>query len=341
MELAADERGFEMKKEELASKTIAELKALARKNKIALPAGAKKTDIVNVLARSGPVASVKKAAAAKKTKKAVTTAARETAAKKTTRPAAKKAKAAAKKKTAVKAGAAKKRAAVSTPGVQAVQPREWQMPAGMERPLEAQERVSDAKFFTGAPEHKPPMPYDSLPHEYGSERMALLARDPSMAFTYWELPQDRLEKEKAWFGWDSKLCVRVYDVTGVQFNGANAAAYFDQEVYDRVGSWYFDLGRPTHAFCADLGLLAPNGRFLTLVRSNTVVMPRDGVSDVLDEEWMLVDEEFMKLYGIPGTSRGVLGGLSSPEAQELLRQRRLMEITSPGTFPRRGTARKK
>jgi hypothetical protein len=215
------------------------------------------------------------------------------------------------------------------------------MPAGMEGPLEAQERVSDAKFFTGAPEHKPPMPYDSLPHEYGGERMTLLARDPDMAFSYWELPQDRLEKEKAWFGRDSKLCVRIYDVTDVQFNGANATAYFDQEVYERVGSWYFDFGRPAHSFCADLGLLAPNGRFLTLIRSNTITMPRDGVSDVLDEEWMLVDEEFMKLYGIPGTSRGILGGLSSPEAQELLRQRRLLEITSPGTFPRRSAARKK
>lgn len=329
-----------MKKEELASKTIAELKALARKNKTALPAGATKAVIIKALSRSGPAASAKKTAAAKKTKKKAAPAARKTAAKKTAKPAVKKAKAAEKKNAVAKAGA-KKRAAASAPGAQAVQPREWQMPAGMEGPLEAQERVSDAKFFTGAPEHKPPMPYDSLPHEYGSERMTLLARDPYMAFTYWELPQDRLEKEKAWFGWDSKLCVRVYDVTGVQFNGANAAAYFDQEVYELVGSWYFDLGRPTHSFCADLGLLAPNGRFLTLVRSNTVVMPRDGVSDVLDEEWMLVDEEFMKLYGIPGTSRGVLGGLSSPEAQELLRQRRLMEITSPGTFPRRGTARKK
>lgn len=331
-----------MKKDELASKTMAQLKALAKKSKVTLPAGAKKADIVKALSRSAPAASGKTAAVNKAKKTAARkTAAKKKAAKKTTKAAGKKAKPAVKKRTVVKAGAAKKKTAEAASGVQVIQPREWQMPAGMEGPLEAQERVSDAKFFTGAPDHKPPMPYDSLPHEYGSERMALLARDPYMAFSYWELPQDRLEKEKAWFGWDSKLCVRIYDVTGVQFNGANATAYFDQEVYERVGSWYFDFGRPTHSFCADLGLLAPNGRFLTLIRSNTVTMPRDGVSDVLDEEWMLMDEEFMKLYGIPGTSRGVLGGLSSPEAQELLRQRRLLEITSPGTFPRKSAARKK
>jgi len=165
-----------------------------------------------------------------------------------------------------------------------------------------------------------------------------------MALCYWELPESRLDKEKAWFGRDSKLCVRVYDVTGVQFNGANATAYYDQEVYERVGSWYFDLGRPTHSFCADLGLMSPDGRFETLIRSNTVTMPRDGVSDVLDEEWMLVEEEFLKLYGIPGSARGgrrIHGGISSPEAQELLRQRRLLEISSPGTFRRQGITKKK
>jgi len=330
-----------MKKNELSAKTIAELKALAKKNKIVLPEGAKKTDIVKVLSKSGSVASGKATAAKKAKKKTVTTAARKTTAKKSTKAAGKKTKGTVKKKAVVKAGAARKRAAAIEPGLQVIPQREWQMPAGMEGPLEAQERVSDAKFFTGAPEHKPPMPYDSLPHEYGSERMALLARDPHMAFSYWEVPQDHLEKEKVWFGRDSKLCVRIYDVTGIQFNGANATAYFDQEVYERVGSWYFDLGRPTHSFCADLGLLATNGRFLTLVRSNTITMPREGVSDVLDEEWMLVEDEFMKLYGIPGTSRGILGGLSSPEAQELMRQRRLLEITSPGTFPRKSTTKKK
>ena len=193
----------------------------------------------------------------------------------------------------------------------------------------AQERVADAKYYTGTGEQKPAVPSDTLTHEYGSERMALMARDPYMAFSYWELPQARLEKEKAWFGWDSKLCVRVYDITGVLFDGTNATAYFDQEVYDRVGSWYFDFSRPMHSFCADLGLLAPNGRFLTMIRSNAVTMPRDGVSDVLDEEWMLMDEEFMKLYGIAGATSG---GFSSQQVQELMSQRRMLKISSPGLF---------
>jgi hypothetical protein len=324
-----------MKKNELSAKTIAELKALAKKNKIALPAGAKKADMVKALATTAATAAKKTVKPA--VKKAVKTSAAKSAEKTVKTASMKKkgtAKALPKKRTATRKTAAAK------PVKETMPRREWQMPSGVEEPLMAQERVSNAKYYTGMPEHKPPMPYDTLPHEYGGERMALLARDPYMAMGYWELPQARLEKEKAWFGWDSKLCIRVYDVTGIQFDGSNAAAYFDQEVYERVGSWYFDFGRPTHSFCADLGLMAPNGRFLTLVRSNRVTMPRDVVSDVLDEEWMLVDEEFMKLYGIPGSVRGVHGGLSSPEAREVLRQRRLLEITSPGTFPKQRPRKK-
>jgi hypothetical protein len=209
-----------MRKNELAAMTIAELKALARKNKISLAAGAKKADMVKALATTGLRAAKKPLKAA--VKKVVKTSATKSATKTTT--------AAVKKKTSVKTVSAKKRTvtrktAAAKPVGEAIPRREWQMPSGVEEPLMAQERVSDAKYYTGTPEHKPPMPYDTLPHEYGGERMALLARDPYMALGYWELPQARLEKEKAWFGWDSKLCVRVYDVTGIQFDGSNAAAF--------------------------------------------------------------------------------------------------------------------
>ncbi len=317
-----------MKKNELTSMTVAELKALAKKKKISLPAGAKKADIVMALAKGVPSSSRSKGTAAGKTVEAVRKA-------KTPKTDAKKKPAG--KTAGTKNPAAKKTSRPVMTAGQATLRRPWQTPAGVEEPLMAQERVADAKYYTGTAEQKPKVPFDTLTHEYGSERMALMARDPYMAFSYWELPQARLEKEKAWFGWDSKLCVRVYDVTGVLFDGSNATAYLDQEVYDRVGSWYFDFGRPMHSFCADLGLLAPNGRFLTMIRSNAVTMPRDGVSDVLDEEWMLMDEEFMKLYGITGSTSG---GFSSQQVQELMSQRRMLKITSPGLFSKQ-KARKK
>jgi len=289
-----------MKKSELLSMVVAELKALAKKMKVSLPSKATKADIVAALS----------------------TAFKRTAAKKT----------AVTKKSSIKKTAAGKRQPARKPAespVPAAPPvREWKLPPGVEEPLLAQERVSEAKYYTGPEkEQRHDASYQDLPNGYGEEKIALMVRDPYMVHAYWEMSPARIEREKKWFGWGSKLAVRIYDVTGIQFDGRNALGYFDQEIFERMGSWYFDVGRPSHAFVADLGLLSPEGRFLTLARSNPISMPRDGASEVHDEEWMLVDEEFWKLYGLPS-------GPSSPQIREMIKRRRMQQITSPGTFPR-------
>lgn len=322
-----------MTREELSSKTVAELKALARKQKIALPAGARKADIIKILAKAGSAAGKKGRNAA------VEGTGRKAAAKPAARAAKMKMTSRSKQQATAGAAASKKRSVTrKTPAAaaagQAGRRSERMIPAGAEGPLMNQERVSDAKYFTGPPEPGSAKPYGTLPYEYGEERIALMARDTSMVYGYWELPQSRLENEKARFGRGSILCVRVYDVTGVQWDGSNATAYFDQEVHDRVGTWYFDLDRPAHSFCADVGLRSPDGRFLTLLRSNIVTLPREGISDVLDEEWMLLEEQFMKLCGV--TSEPV-GGRSSQQVQEALRQRQMREITSPGMYRKQKT----
>lgn len=328
-----------MKKTDLAGMTIADLKAIAKDKKIKLPAGATKAQIVKALEQAA--APAKKTASAEAAKKKPEAGNASSAA-----PRKDAGKAAPKKAVAVKkekeqapprAGIAKP---LSQPPASAAEPalpktavREWKMPAGIEEPMMAESRVTESKYYTGPEKHRAPARYDELPRGYDEERIVLMARDPYWAYVYWEATPVRIEREKAWFGWDSKLVVRLYDITGVQFDGMNAHGYYDQEVFDRVGSWYFDLGRPSHTFCADIGLLSPDGRFVTLARSNTATLPREGVSDVLDEEWMLLDEEFWKLYGAPG-------GLSSPEVQEMWRRRFMREVTSPGIFSREKAKRK-
>ncbi len=332
-----------MTKSELTTKTVAELKALAKKMKVSLSASAKKVDIIAVLAASEtgkkpakkPV--VKKAlAAAKRTVNTVTTATKQAIQKASRR---KKPAAAAIKEPAViaKAAVSRRRPTTGEPAIANVPVREWKLPPGAEEPLLAQERISESKYYTG-PDTRALIPaHGELPQGYGEDKIVLMMRDPFVAYAYWDSSPTRIERERAWFGWNSKLCLRIYDVTGVQFDGRNAIGYFDQEIFDRTGNWYFDLGRPSHSFCADLGLLAPEGRFLTLARSNYITMPLDTASDVIDEEWMLVDEEFWKLYGYP---EGLRGGLSSPQMQEMVRRRRLLEITSPGLFSRERQKRK-
>jgi hypothetical protein len=330
-----------MKTSDLTAKTVIELKALAKKNKVSLSASDKKADIIKALSAAAKavkpaakraVATAKKASAKAavsgkiaKTKKALAP-----------KPATKKTMTS-RKGTTTRKAAAKKRTPSGEPAPKATPVREWKMPPGVEEPLMAQERVEESKYYTGPQAQMPVVAAGELPQGYNEDRVTILSRDPFVAYAYWEATPTRIEREKAWFGWDSKLCLRVYDITGVQFDGRNAIGYFDQEIVDRVGNWYFDFGRPAHSFCADIGLLSPSGQFLTIVRSNYITMPRDGVSDVIDEEWILVDEEFWKLYGYP---EGLRQGVSSPEMQEMLRRRRETEISSPGLFPRDRPKRK-
>ncbi len=304
-----------MQKSELQTMLVSELKALALKKKIHLPAGAKKAAIIDVLLASGVQKQTsRKAPAAKKPP-----ARRKVAAKAVKTSSAKKV------PVRVKKAAPHQRKRPVRQSEGSITPvREWRRPPVAEEPFMVQERVSRAKYYTG-PEMNAMEGAGDLPRAYGEDRIVLMTRDPFVAYAYWETSPARIERERAWFGWDSRLCVRIYDITGVAFDGHNASGYYDQEITEQVGNWYFNLGRPSHSFCADLGLLTPEGRFLTLSRSNYITMPRDGVSDVVDEEWMVVDEEFWRLYGGPS-------GLSSPEMHEMLRRRRMLEITSPGLF---------
>jgi hypothetical protein len=311
-----------MKESELKKMNVVELKALAKKMKIEIAARARKADIVEQMSAAFKTAA--KPAAEKTVKGAKRAVVQKTASRSKKKPAVP----TMVRETKPAPGTSPSKPTVSMPPAG----REWKTPPRAEEPIIAQARVSDAKYYTG-PGREQTGASSGLPGGYGEEKIALMARDPYVAYAYWEVTPSRLERDRTWFGWNGKITVRLYDVTGVQFDGRNASGYFDQEVNDLVGGWYFDLGRPAHSFIADVGLLTPDGRFLTLARSDSITMPRDGVSDVVDEEWMLADEAFWKLYGFSG-------GPSSLQLQEMVRLRRMQQVTSPGSISRERSKRK-
>ena len=180
-----------------------------------------------------------------------------------------------------------------------------------------------SKYYTGPLEKAAPVSNHDLPQEYGEETIVLIPRDPYTAYAYWEVTHDRIEKETSRLGGSSSLVVRVYDITGVSFDGTNANAYHDYEISGRVGNRYCELDRPSHMLCAEVGLLSPEGAFTALARSDAVVMPRDRASDETGEERLLTDEEYERMYGLPG-------GQSSIDLGESRRMRHVLGITSPG-----------
>jgi len=164
-----------------------------------------------------------------------------------------------------------------------------------------------------------------LPAAYGEDKVALLARDPRWAFTYWEVTEANLAAARAKLGAPGALCLRLYDVTGIHFTGSNAT-FRDQEVGERLGTYYLELGAPTRSFCIDIGLRGATGAFVTLARSNRVTLPPETLSSVIDDNWTLGDDVFRKLY------QPVAAG-ASPMGAEAWREGVGPNVSSPGMSP--------
>ncbi|MHB1042513.1 MAG: DUF4912 domain-containing protein [Eubacteriales bacterium] len=194
--------------------------------------------------------------------------------------------------------------------------------------LELQPVVPD-KALLDAP---PPPP--GLPHSYGIDRLVLMARDPFWLYAYWEITATKQGEFNRSYGpaaWAStKNILRVYDVTGIDFNGGNAISFIDIPVSEEVDNWHIHVGEPDRSFCVDIGKVFPDGKFIPLLRSNVVTTPRASLSDSIDEEWMWIEG----LYRSIGTFRF---GTSSPMIIQELAERAgagllPLNISSPGKW---------
>ncbi|MFH0913474.1 MAG: DUF4912 domain-containing protein [Candidatus Omnitrophota bacterium] len=140
-----------------------------------------------------------------------------------------------------------------------------------------------------------------LPSEYGQDRFVLQVRDPWWIYAYWEIKSQTFRGLINKLGDDfykARRILRVYDVSHIIFNGQNAHRFFDIQIPDYANSWYIDTSGPGRSWCVDLGLLLPDGRFIMVLRSNTVTTPIDGPSWITDEEWMIPEDMFARLYGM-------------------------------------------
>jgi len=204
-----------------------------------------------------------------------------------------------------------------------------------EEVLGAQEvAVEKTKFFQPAGiRAQRPMPQE-LPSGYGKDRIVLQVRDPWWVHAYWEVTVDTWNKLKVrlrdLFD-NAKKILRVYDVSQIIFDGNNAHRFFDIEVGSDASSWYIDTGGSGRSWCVDYGLKLPNGEFITIIRSNTVYTPLEGPSWITDEEWMIPDEMFARLYGM-----GFGLGQSSPVGKAW--QERVKKVLFSGILASPGMA---
>jgi len=187
-----------------------------------------------------------------------------------------------------------------------------EIPPAVEKEMPVMQEIAmeRMKYFTPQAAPSAPRIVEELPGVYGQDRLVLQVRDPRWIHSYWEVTHSTYEHFRHQLGdgfYSSKRILRVYDVSNVVFNGSNAHRFFDIEVGEQASNWYIDTNGPGRSWCVDFGLLLSDGRFITILRSNTVTTPLDGPSWITDEEWMIPEDMFARLYGL-----GFGFGKSSP-----------------------------
>jgi len=139
--------------------------------------------------------------------------------------------------------------------------------------------------------------------KYGDNKIVLLVRDPYWCYAYWDLSEElinnkRKEIKPEWGNYD--LILRIYDVTDIIFNGNNAHKFNDIKITGDANNWYINVWEAGRSYITDIGFKTADGHFILLARSNAVTTPRDKVSNITDEEWMVVDEDFDELFRLSG-----------------------------------------
>lgn len=146
----------------------------------------------------------------------------------------------------------------------------------------------------------------TVPSNYNDTRIVLMVRDPYWLHSYWNISNETGFMISQLFGDFQKisLILRIYDITDIDFNGSNSNYYFDISINQNTNNWYINVANPNRSFCVDIGFIQSDGSFYTIARSNTVSTPRDNVSDVIDEEWLVIEEDFRTLYRLAGAGLG-------------------------------------
>ncbi len=134
----------------------------------------------------------------------------------------------------------------------------------------------------------------SLPSNYNSTYLTLIVRDPHWIYAYWEIAPKTIEQLRQEIGDQvnqAAYVLRLYEISFIEFNGTNANHYFDIDVGPFTNSWYINLWSDNGAYCAELGLRMPDGKFYKMVRSNFIHTPRAVSSHRSDLIWMEVKDQ--------------------------------------------------
>jgi hypothetical protein len=177
------------------------------------------------------------------------------------------------------------------PETLAAQPTFIPVEAPVLEPEQDVQAPADSKFFLGPQPHASVSEPPALPASYNDNRIVLLARDPHWLYAYWDFNGEHFSKVQSQLGTtEAPLVLRVFDVTYVEFNGANAWSSVEVELTPFATNWYVSVPQADAAYCAEIGYRSPDNQFVPLGRSNVVTTPRADESLSTTVRWFTPPE---------------------------------------------------
>jgi len=196
-------------------------------------------------------------------------------------------------------------------------------PSPLDAPAASLPRPLDPEAPPPAPLVPPPNaePYldrgAPIPSGYGLDRVVLIPRDPFRIMAYWELGGGVIERLR--FKYSAENVEQSRWVLRMSMSNAREPMIVD--VDPKVGQWYVKVA-PGGRYRAEFGFILPDGTFEVLCRSNEIVTPREGVSDLVDERWAVAREDIEELLiAVGGETRWWAAGPGGSEKlMQLARQ---------------------
>jgi uncharacterized protein len=141
-----------------------------------------------------------------------------------------------------------------------------------------------------------------VPEHYGDNKIVLMVRDPWTIFSYWEIRQDVEDGVRALIREKGlnpvKSILRVYRVAEGGGDGA-LSPVSDFDLRGWASSWYVHVGETGREWLVEIGVVADNGEFFCLARSNKVRTPAHYMSETTEGEWMCPEELYYKMFALP------------------------------------------
>ncbi len=153
--------------------------------------------------------------------------------------------------------------------------------------------------------------FGDLPGGYGESRLVLMSREPQWAYAYWDVPEEMRQPLRTQGG--QQLALRLYDVTDMPPSQQQPHSVQQYEIDELAQNWYLPIPVSDREYVAELGYLATDGRWLSLARSNGVLVPPVYPSDweaeqMVTIEWEepLIGRQFGNLKPAPAESLNTL-----------------------------------